>query len=290
MKKCLACGTRFPSSDSFCRICGRKPEMQGGFAIYEPALAQEGGRFKAAYFTDLVRLEAEHFWFRARNLLIIWALGKYCPRFKSFLEIGCGTGYVLSGIAKAYPEATLHGSEIFTAGLTFAAARQPSINFMQMDARNIPFVDEFDVIGAFDVLEHIEEDAHVLRQIHEALKIHGIMILTVPQHAWLWSSVDDYACHVRRYSAKDLSAKVTNAGFEILRSTSFVSSLLPAMWASRFVQKHPAKDVYAAAGLRIVPWLNRIFETILCAEISIIRGGVNFPLGGSRLIIARKLQ
>lgn len=264
------------------------PEMQEGFRAYAPALAQEGGGFKATYFADLVRLEAGHFWFRARNRLIIWVLGKYCPDFHSFMEIGCGTGYVLTGIAKAYPEKKLHGSEIFTAGLEFAAARQPAINFMQMDARHIPFVDEFDAIGAFDVLEHIEEDEQVLLQMREALKLRGVMLLTVPQHAWLWSPVDEYACHVRRYSAKELHAKVEGAGFEILRSTSFVTTLLPAMWASRFTQKHFAKGIDASAETRISPRLNSIFEIFIRTEIAMIHKGMNFPLGGSRLIVAEK--
>lgn len=289
MKKCLACGAIFPSLNSRCPSCSWEPEMQEGFQAYAPAMSQEGGGFKAAYFADLADMEVGHFWFRARNRLIIWALKKYYPGFRSFLEIGCGTGYVLSGIAKACPEAQLQGSEIFTAGLVFAASREPLVKFMQMDARHIPFVDEFDAIGAFDVIEHIEADVQVLKQIHESLKVRGIMLLTVPQHAWLWSPVDEYACHVRRYSAKELHAKIERAGFEILRSTSFVSTLLPVMWASRFTQKRSEKTIDASAEARISPTLNRIFEFFLGAEVAMIRNGVNFPLGGSRLVVARKL-
>lgn len=264
--------------------------MQEGFFAYAPALAQEGGGFKAAYFADLASLEARHFWFRARNRLIIWALGKYCPEFRSFLEIGCGTGYVLSGIANAYRGAQLHGSEIFTAGLAFASARRPEIEFMQMDGRAIPFAEEFDSIGAFDVLEHIEEDEQVLGEMHDALKPSGVILLTVPQHAWLWSPVDDYACHIRRYSAKEIHEKVQNGGFEILRSTSFVSSLLPAMFASRLAQKLSTKK-YAdpTAELRISPWLNDLFEKLLDVELAMIRNDINLPVGGSRLIVARKI-
>lgn len=289
MKKCLACGATYPSSNSCCAACRAEPSKQEGFTAYAPALAHEGGGFKANYFADLAGLEVGFFWFRARNRLIIWALGNYCPAFRSFLEIGCGTGYVLSGIAQAYPDARLHGSEIFTAGLNFAADRQPTINFMQMEAGNIPFIDEFDAIGAFDVLEHIEDDEQVLVQMHDALKPRGVMLVTVPQHAWLWSPADDYACHVRRYSAKELHAKVKAAGFEILRSTSFVSSLLPAMFASRMAQRRiPPKDADVTAELRIAPWLNYLFEKLLGAEVAMIRRGVNFPLGGSRLLVARK--
>lgn len=289
MKKCLFCSAIFPSSDPCCHICGAEPEMQAGFPAYAPGLAQEGGGFKASYFADLARLEDNHFWFRVRNRLIIWALGNYCPEVQSFLEIGCGTGYVLSAMVSAFPRVQFHGSEIFIAGLAFAAARQPAINFMQMDAQHIPFVDEFDSIGAFDVLEHIEEDMQVLKQMHAALKSSGIMLLTVPQHAWLWSPVDEYACHVRRYSAKELHAKVEGAGFEILRSTSFVSTLLPIMWASRFTQKRSVKGVEASAETRISPWLNSLFCQLLHAELAFIRKGFSFPLGGSRLVVARKI-
>lgn len=125
--------------------------------------------------------------------------------------------------------------------------------------------------------------------MHAALKPDGVILLTVPQHAWLWSPVDDYACHVRRYSAKELNAKVERAGFEVLRSTSFVSSLLPAMWASRYVQKNSAKEIDAMAEFRISPRLNRMLETILCVEICMISCGINFSFGGSRLIVARKI-
>jgi len=290
MKICLACGAKYPAQDSSCSACGFEPNLQAGFPAYAPALAQSSGGFSASYFVDLAGFEAGHFWFRSRNRLIIWTLKKFCPQFRSFLEIGCGTGYVLSGIASAFRDARIHGSELFTEGLAFAAARQPAVDFMQMDARNIPFVDEFDVVGAFDVLEHIVEDRQVLMQMSKALKPRGTMLITVPQHSWLWSPIDDYACHVRRYSAKELHEKVEGAGFEILRTTSFVSSLLPMMWLSRLAQRMGStEDVNASAEYEIAPWLNYLFEQMLRAEIAMIRCGVSFPLGGSRLIAARKL-
>ena len=148
--------------------------MVGGFVCYAPELALEGsGGFKSGFFRDLAALEDKNFWFRSRNKLIVWALGKYGASFRSFLEIGCGTGYVLSGISKAFPDRELFGSEIFTTGLSFAMERLTSSLLMQMDAREIPFVEEFDVIGAFDVLEHIQEDDEVLVQVQQALKLGG---------------------------------------------------------------------------------------------------------------------
>lgn len=289
MKKCLFCSHVFPVLSISCPACGWQPVRDEHFLTYAPDLAQESSGFRAAYFADLAQLESRHFWFRGRNRLILWALEKYCSGFGSFLEIGCGTGYVLSGIAEAHAGAKLYGSEIFIAGLDFAAKRQPEIEFMQMDARNIPFAGEFDAIGAFDVLEHIEEDEQVLVQMHDALKPAGIVILTIPQHTWLWSPTDDYACHVRRYSAKELHVKVKAAGFEILRSTSFVSSLLPAMYASRLLERRkPAENLDPTAELRISSSLNFIFSTALKADIALICAGIDLPVGGSRLMVARK--
>lgn len=291
MKKCLQCATTFAGEKVNCPACNWAPVSVNQFPAYAPELAQENSGFKAEYFTRLSELEAGNFWFRGRNKLILWALSQYCPNLSSFLEIGCGTGYVLSGIANHYPNAQLFGSEIFSAGLKFAAERTPKVNFMQMDARRLPFVDEFDAIGAFDVLEHIEEDEAVLAMMYQAVKPGGILLLTVPQHAWLWSPTDDYACHVRRYAAKDLYRKIESAGFAVVRSTSFVSALLPAMLASRAMQKISGRiDENPTAELELSPWLNATLETVLNAEVAAIQRGVNLPVGGSRLVVAQKAR
>lgn len=289
MKRCLQCNASFGSEHNRCPACGQGPSEVDGFVAYAPALARGGGGFKAHYYTELARMEGENFWFRARNALILWAIQKYCVPFQSFLEVGCGTAYVLSGVAAAYPKARLSGSEIFVAGLGFAAERLPAADFVQMDAREIPYRDEFDVIGAFDVIEHIEEDERVLSQMHAALKPGGHILLTVPQHSWLWSDADEYACHVRRYNAAELHRKVEAAGFKLLRSTSFVSALLPAMMASRLAhRKSPGQAFDPTAEFNIPPWINATLEAILGLERRLIRAGVRLPIGGSRLVVARK--
>ncbi len=290
MKRCFSCNAQYASSIRNCPSCHFVPALVDGFDSYAPDLAHDGGGFKSDYFSELARLEEANFWFRSRNKLLMWAIENYCPNFQSMLEIGCGTGYVLSGVSKRFPQSTLFGSEIFIAGLGFAASRLPSAKFMQMDARNIPFENEFDVIGAFDVLEHIESDEKVLSQMCAALKPEGLMLLTVPQHAWLWSPVDEYACHERRYSASDLHQKIEAAGFRVIRSTSFVTILLPAMMISRFLQKKVSdKKFDATAELKLSPWVNELFSRLLGAELALIQMGVNFPIGGSRLVVARKI-
>src|SRR5262245_59889697 len=170
-----------------------------GYPAFAPELARAAAGFDPAHFSELAELESRNFWFRARNRLIAWALARHCPGAKRFLEVGCGTGYVLSGLAAALPGLDVTGSEVAAEGLGFAARRVPRAKLIQMYARRIPFRDEFDVVGAFDVIEHIEEDRSVLRAMRETLVPGGSLLLTVPQHPFLWSQYDERAHHVRRY-------------------------------------------------------------------------------------------
>jgi len=288
VRRCLVCDARFPATLAGCPVCGNQPQHVDGFVAYAPALAHGGGGFEPGYFAMLAQLEAGNFWFRARNELILWALEKYCRGFQSYLEIGCGTGFVLSGVARRFPDPSLSASEVFTAGLRYAAQRVPSASFMQMDARSIPFVDEFDVVGAFDVVEHIQEDEAVLAQAYKALKPGGHLLLSVPQHAWLWSPSDDYAKHERRYAHAEIQGKLAEAGFRLNRSTSFVSLLLPMMIASRFKASQKNKAFDPMGEFRLPAWLNEVLFRIMTVERRLIGLGLNFPVGGSRLVVAHK--
>lgn len=290
MKRCTDCGSVHDLATFTCPSCGREPEEVDGFPAFAPALAHEGGGYDADLFAELAPLEAANFWFRARNELILWALRAYRPSLSSFLEIGCGTGFVLAGVATEHPGVALYGSEIFIDGLPYAAARVPAATMMQMDARDIPFREEVDVVGAFDVLEHIEEDEQVLDEIHRALRADGVLVLSVPQHRWLWSPADDHAFHVRRYTAKELHGKLATAGFEVQRSTSFVSLLLPMMLLSRWRMRRQEATVDPTDELRLPRALNWILYRVMRAEIAMIRWGLTFPIGGSRLVVARKIS
>lgn len=263
--------------------------MLNGHLAFAPELANENEGFEAEYFQKLFELESDNFWFRSRNQLIVWALKRYFPRAESFLEIGCGTGFVLSGIQKALPRLSLTGSEAFSAGLSLAAQRLPGVELFQMDARRIPFREEFDVVGAFDVLEHIKEDSEVLAQMHQATRKAGGIIVTVPHHPFLWSPVDDYARHVRRYKSRELTDRVRRAGFDIIRVTSFMSLLLPLLVLSRLRQRWQKSEFDPNSELKINPLLNNALKRILDLERSTIRGGLSLPAGGSLLLIARKL-
>lgn len=287
MKRCFACNVNFRSSLIDCPNCGVGPVLSDGFRAYAPEFAYGGGGFKSTYFSDLAGLEKTNFWFQSRNSLILWALKKYFPALSSMMEVGCGTGFVLSGVSKAFPSAQLVGSEIFVAGLHYASQRIPRAEFVQMDARHIPYESEFGVIGAFDVIEHIKEDMSVLQSMFNAIKPGGGLIVTVPQHQWLWSAADNYACHERRYSSADLHAKLQETGFEIIRSTSFVSLLLPVMMFSR-MRSSIEKEFDALGELRINPAINWALKSVMSIERVFIQLGISIPFGGSRLVVAKR--
>lgn len=290
MKVCLACGHRFDTDEWRCPDCGHAPALQNGVMSFAPAAAAAHDGFRADSFGQLAALEAGNFWFRSRNRLICWALRQYFPQARTFLEVGCGTGFVLSGLRQEFPELRLSGSEVFSDGLAIAGARVPGVALFQIDARCIPFEREFDVIGAFDVLEHVEEDQIVLAQLYQATRPGGGIIVTVPQHQWLWSRVDEYAYHKRRYTRRELVTKVVRAGFEVLGVTSFVCSLLPAMLLSRMLQRWSRSGFDPLAEFRIPRFLNALFEQVLMVELRLIAGGISFPAGGSLLVMARRAR
>lgn len=284
---CPKCQKVFSPEHGQCGACGFLPESIDGFLAWAPELVRDYGGFPSESFAELAAAEADNFWFQGRNRLILWALTRYYPNFHSLLEVGCGTAFVLSGIAGRFPEARLVGSEIFPAGLRYAAERLPKVELVQMDARRLPYEREFDVVAAFDVIEHIKEDDVVLANLFRATKPGGGCLISVPQHPWLWSAVDEAACHERRYRACDLHRKVESAGFNILLSTSFVTLLLPAMLTSRLLGKR-SDGSGATDELRLPGAVNRIFTGLMRVEAAAIRAGVRWPVGGSRLVLARR--
>ena len=271
-----------------CPKCGDEPRRINGHWVFAPSLAEGNDGFRPEYFDDLSKLEVGNFWFEARNRLIVWGLRRYFPRAKRFLEIGCGTGFVLSEVRHRFPDLSLSGSEVFSSGLALAEKRVPDVELFQMDARRIPFQDEFDVIGAFDVLEHIDDDEAVISQMWRAARRGGGVLITVPQHPFLWSRADDYAFHKRRYTRREIAARIEGAGLSIVRIASFVSLLFPLMLVSRMKQRTATTVYDPSAEMRVGGLVNALLGLILRIEGVLIKQGLSFPAGGSLLVAAVK--
>lgn len=242
--------------------------------------------FNPQTFAPIFKLESEHWWFCSRVRIILWVLATKVEVFCNFLEIGCGTGYVLEAVRRKYKNVELTGIEFFEEGLELARKRLPSASFFQRDVLTMDEKKCYDIIGAFDVLEHIEEDAKVLINIFQALKDTGYVIITVPQHKWLWSEIDRHACHIRRYSRSELMEKVKCAGFQIEYTSSFVSLLMPLMWLSRSQRRNA--DFDPMREFNVSSWINKILKIVMDVEYFLLKLGVSFPFGGSLLLVARK--
>ncbi|MCX6158512.1 MAG: class I SAM-dependent methyltransferase [Ignavibacteriae bacterium] len=264
-----------------------------GVKCYAPELAMENNDFKESSFRKLYGLEEKNFWFRSRNRIAQILVAKYFGNkvMGKFLEIGCGTGYVLKGLEK-YKNLELYGAEIYLEGLKFAKKRLPQIEFVQLDATNMPFENEFDCIGAFDVLEHIAEDELVMKNVNKSLKSGGIFFVSVPQYMFMWCYLDDIACHKRRYSKIELLNKLRRNGFRIKFHSSFVFSLFPLMLLSRWFKRNKRigdteKETFAE--LEMNRFINKLFEFILKIDEYLIQIGIKLPFGGSLIVVAEKM-
>jgi SAM-dependent methyltransferase len=286
----IASGPVWPS-DWRCPACGSPTESRNGFPLLAPELADKDVGMDPDSFAFLAEAETRHFWFRLRNKLIVGLVRQYFPNAKSYLEVGCGNGAVMGAVAAEREWTRLTGSELHPSALRFSRDRLPgSVELIQMDARRIPFADTFDIVGAFDVVEHIEEDETVLAELTKAVRPGGGVLVAVPQHPLLWSGADDAAYHVRRYRRGELEAKMSKAGLNVIRSTSYVSLLLPLMLLSRAVDRsrHGDTSSIVRREFEISPFLNRILGSVTAAEVGATLAGFSWPAGGSRIVVATR--
>ena len=287
MIRCARCDSTYASDSPACPQCSWRPAERAGFVAWAPDRDNGTTALRPESFRLLAECEERHFWFRARNRVIVTALRRHAPSLTSFLEIGCGTGVVLAAVRDAFPAASLIGTELATSGLGIAAHRLRRVRLMQMDGRHIPYEDEFDAVGAFDVLEHIEQDADVAMGMAKAVRPGGIVIATVPQHRWLWSGVDEYGGHYRRYTRIELNALLANAGLVVEHVTSFMTLIVPAMLLSRLSKRDPDR-IDPAAELKIGPAANALFGAACACEARALDAGWSLPIGGSLLAVGRK--
>lgn len=224
-----------------------------------------------------------------RNQLIIQSIRMFFPNAHRILEAGAGTGMVLSALAREFPDRTIHASELFLSGLEIIrrVIGEAPVTLFQMDATRMPFDQEYNLIGMFDVIEHIDDDRLVIKNVFDALRPGGGFILTVPQHPALWSKADDAVHHKRRYRPGELQLKLKDAGFEILRATSYNMFLVPAMVLARSLERGEYRPEREWA---LHPALNALLLGITKVEKFMLDAGVNLPVGGSQIVVARKIK
>jgi len=253
---------------------------------------QPEGGYDAAYFAKLAAVEDRHFWFMSRNQVIgqvTRSLVNDLPGGYRMLEMGCGTGNVLRELEKVCDRGTVIGADLFDEGLAIAQQRV-SCALVRSDIRQFAFDRPFDLVGIFDVLEHIADDAAVLDDLYRAIKPGGALLVTVPAHMALWSYFDEAAKHCRRYEPAELRTRLTEAGFEIEYLTSYMTAIAPLMWLGRKCSSRgKANDAQRVEReLRVRPGINGLLKALLAMERPMIRWRQRLPFGSALLAIARR--
>ena len=269
-------------------------EVVDGFRCYAPDRALEETDYPKSGFDVSRQVEDASFWCRSRNRLIGSLVTRYigADRPARMLELGCGIGGVLAELT-THPNLSLTGSEIYLHGLRYARARFPGVEFIQLDATTMGFRDEFDVIGAFDVLEHIDADQVAMARVHDALRAGGLFLITVPQYPSMWSRLDELVHHKRRYTRFELTSKLARSGFEVLFATSFVCALFPFMLAARLRPRRRRQQDEAKAfqsEVQLPGPLNAIFDRVMRIDEAAVRAGWSLPFGGTLAAVARKAR
>ena len=141
----------------------------------------------------------------------------------------------------------------------------------------------YDLIGAFDVIEHIDDDRGALASIAAKLKPGGKFMMTVPAHQWMWTAHDVVNHHKRRYSKGRLRQLIESSPLRLDKIGYFNSLLFPVAVAERTVSKLRRRD---DADVRLPPApLNTTLEKIFAAERYLV-GRLPLPPGLSLFAVA----
>lgn len=197
--------------------------------------------------------------------------------------MGCGTGGNLSLLGKFGSVAALEPDD---------DARRVAGGKGSFDIRagnlpdRIPFEREaFDLVAAFDVIEHVDDDAASLKAMSDRLRPGGWLLATVPAFPFLWSRHDVRHHHKRRYVRSEMIRRVTDAGLTPVRTTYFNTLLFPLVAAIRLLRNALGRDSDDEA--LPSPGLNRALTAVFSAERHLV-GRVPLPAGVSLLVLARK--
>jgi SAM-dependent methyltransferase len=149
----------------------------------------------------------------------------------TIVDLGCSSGYLLEELRAAHPDATLLGIDLVASGLRRAHAAVPDAVLLQADATALPLVDStIEFVVSANLLEHVEDDVSVLREVARILRPGGTAIFVVPASPGLYDYYDRFLGHVRRYAHGELPRKAHAAGLTVER-VSYVGALLyPMFW------------------------------------------------------------
>lgn len=241
-------------------------------------------------YTVMFNIEDHYWWYVGLRELILSFIDDFNNRKKNsqILDAGCGTGKILEN-CKAYK---IYGIDFSEEAIKYCKLRKLD-KVVKGSICRLPFKNEsFDLVISLDVLYHkdVEDDVQTLKELYHVMNKEGILLLNLPAYNFLRSRHDQVFHTRRRYTVKDLRAKVEAAGFEIQKITYRNTFLFPIAFAKRIMERIvPVDPDKAESDLKPLPRvLNGILAQFLFLENKLIRFGLRFPFGLSIYCIAKK--
>lgn len=236
--------------------------------------------------------ELNHWWDKGRRKIALSLIKKYSRASgmkQKILDLGCGTGAMAKEI-EAIGE--YYGVDVSERAVNLCKKRGIK-NIEQGDALCIPHAnDQFDVVLALDVIEHVKDDIGAIAEMRRVLRSGGTVIVTVPAFKFLWGPTDIFFHHYRRYRLHELKSKIERSGFSVFKSSYFNTFLFPPVFLVKLLMKgfHLPMKLENEVSRNVINdiWIvNKILYGIFFLE-SVLLKYVNFPFGISAVVIGRK--
>jgi SAM-dependent methyltransferase len=234
-------------------------------------------------YQQMAELDERHWWYRARRKVLAELIRREVqpPANAKILEIGCGTGHNLAMLGEF---GHVDGLELDDEARSISEKRlgRTVMSAPLPELAGVPS-HHYDLIGAFDVIEHIDDDAAALASIATRLKSGGKFVMAVPAHQWMWTAHDIVNHHKRRYSKRALKSLIEASPMKLTKIGYFNSLLFPLAVAERAASKLRNKE---NADVRLpTALLNVTFEKVFAAERYLV-GRLPLPPGLSLFAVA----
>lgn len=244
------------------------------------------------YYKDYYRYERAHWWFCARRHILHTYIAKnVAVQGKlNIINIGAATG-ASSEMLLQFGDVT--STEYDTDCIDFV---KDKLNFpiQQADITALQFADAtFDVVCAFDVIEHVADDALAFKELVRVCKPNGHILITVPAFMTLWSEHDEINHHFRRYEVSELEALAGTQPVQKVFTSYFNARLYPLIAAVRRMSRMRPKKVKTELHSDFEKFnpgvVNNLFYNIMAGEANRLQKRQAFKKGVSILAHYRKL-